>query len=114
MVRPDADRSAARGPCDNGEGPARKSAPRCLIRPKAAASVGGSGRPAAMAKGGECPPWCAAHVVVQGAGQHRVTLGDVRLTLSVGALHGWQAAFNVRRRAGRTSVETAELTANMS
>jgi hypothetical protein len=67
-----------------------------------------------MVEGGTCPPWCAEHVVGQGAGQHRVTLGDVRLTLSAAASQGWQATLAVRRRVRRTSVETAELTANMS
>jgi hypothetical protein len=67
-----------------------------------------------MVKGELCPPWCAEHAIGQDAAQHRVTIGDVRLTLSAVASHGWQATFAVRRRASRTSVGTAELTANMS
>jgi hypothetical protein len=64
-----------------------------------------------MVRDGSCPAWCAEHVV--GAEQHRVTLGDVRLTLSATS-DGWQATVAVCRRAGRTQAETTQLTVNMS
>jgi hypothetical protein len=66
-----------------------------------------------MVGGGGCPAWCDEHVVGARADQHRLTLGDVRLTLSATA-DGWQATVAVRRRAGRTRAETTQLTVNMS
>jgi|tagenome__1003787_1003787.scaffolds.fasta_scaffold20983369_6 hypothetical protein len=66
-----------------------------------------------MVRDGSCPAWCAEHVVGAGADQHRVTLGDVRLTLAATS-DGWQATVAMRRRAGRTRAETTQLTVNMS
>jgi hypothetical protein len=66
-----------------------------------------------MVRDGSCPAWCAEHVVGAGTDQHRVTLGDVRLTLSA-ASDGWQATVAVRRRTGRTRAETTQLTVDMS
>ena len=66
-----------------------------------------------MARHSDCPTWCTEHVVGPGAGQHRAVRGDVRLTLS-GTSKLWEATYAVRRRAGRTAAEMAELGANMS
>jgi len=61
---------------------------------------------------GHCPPWCVEHLAGPGGGQHRVHFGDVRLTL-VDDSGASRAVYAVRRRAGRTPAETAELTANL-
>jgi hypothetical protein len=65
-----------------------------------------------VVKDRKCPPWCAEHIAGPGGGQHRVLFGDVRLTL-VGDSGASRAIYAVRRRAGRTPAEMAELTANL-
>ncbi len=59
-----------------------------------------------------CPSWCVEDVPHPGGVQHRVEIGDVRLT-RVNAPGARRTICAVRRRAGRTQAEAARLFADL-
>src|SRR5947209_384044 len=57
----------------------------------------------------ECPSWCDEHVAGPDGVVHRAVLGDVRLTRTHES-----TVCQVRRRAARTRVEEARLSASLA
>ena len=62
---------------------------------------------------GNCPGWCTDHVTGPSGGQHRTVIGEVRITV-IGGGSGRRVIYAIRRRAGRTPAEMADLEADLS
>lgn len=60
----------------------------------------------------DCPSWCAEDVTGASGTQHRVVVGDVRLT-RMNAPGSRRTICAVRRRAGRTPAQVARLCENL-
>ena len=61
-----------------------------------------------MTRRADCPWWCVEDVTDATEVQHRVVVGDVRLT-RVHVPGGRRTTFAVRRRSGRTAAQVARL-----
>ena len=61
----------------------------------------------------DCPSWCAEDVTGASGTQHRVVVGDVRLT-RMNELGSRRTVCAVRRRAGRTPGQVARLCENLA